>query len=60
MVGIAGSVLNLPEIDIRLGDIVVSKPGIHNGGVIQYDFGKAIDDVLFEHTGWLDAPPTIL
>jgi nucleoside phosphorylase len=60
MVGIAGGVPNLPEFDIRLGDIVVSKPGIRNGGVVQYDFGKAIDDDVFEPTGWMDAPPSIL
>jgi nucleoside phosphorylase len=60
MVGIAGGVPNFPEIDIRLGDVVVSKPGIRNGGVVQYDFGKAIDDDVFEQTGWLDAPPMIL
>ena len=44
MVGIAGGVPNLPEIDIRLGDVVVSKPSIRNGGVVQYDFGKAINE----------------
>ena len=59
MVGIAGGVPNLPDVDIRLGDVVVSKPGIRNGGVVQYDFGKVVDDI-FEQTGWLDAPPKIL
>ena len=60
MVGIAGGVPNLPEIDIRLGDVVVSKPGERNGGVVQYDFGKAMDGDVFEPTGWLNSPPTIL
>jgi nucleoside phosphorylase len=60
MVGIGGGVPNLPQFDIRLGDVVVSKPGIRNGGVVQYDFGKAMDGNIFEPTGWLDAPPTIL
>ena len=59
MVGIAGGVPDLPEVDIRLGDVVVSKPGISNGGIVQYDFGKAMDGV-FESTGWLNAPLTIL
>ena len=59
MVGIAGGVPDLPKVDIRLGDVVVSKPGILNGGIVQYDFGKAMDGV-FEPTGWLNAPPTIL
>ncbi|KAH6665145.1 hypothetical protein B0J14DRAFT_235791 [Halenospora varia] len=31
MVGIAGGVPSLPDHDIRLGDVVVSKPGIGNG-----------------------------
>ena len=60
MVGIAGGVPNLPEVDIRLGDVVVSKPGNQNGGVVQYDSGKATSGGVFEPTGWLDAPPAIL
>jgi hypothetical protein len=27
------------EADIRLGDVVISKPYMHHGGVVQYDFG---------------------
>ncbi|KAH8648351.1 nucleoside phosphorylase domain-containing protein [Tricladium varicosporioides] len=60
MVGIAGGVPSLPDHDIRLGDVVVSKPGIGNGGVIQYDYGKALEGDVFESTGWLDAPPAIV
>ncbi|KAF6803818.1 Kinesin light chain 5, partial [Colletotrichum plurivorum] len=32
------------------------------GGVFQYDFGKAVQnqDISFEHTGFLDQPPTLL
>ncbi|KAF4632251.1 hypothetical protein G7Y89_g5882 [Cudoniella acicularis] len=60
MVGIAGGVPKLPDHDIRLGDVVVSKPGMGNGGVIQYDYGKALEGDVFETTGWLDAPPTIV
>ncbi|KAL1982010.1 hypothetical protein VTN96DRAFT_1834 [Rasamsonia emersonii] len=39
MVGIGGGVPS-EEINLRLGDVVVSKPGRHSGGVIQYDMGK--------------------
>src|SRR5882757_2586491 len=41
MVGIGGGIPDLKNnIDIRLGDIVVSQPTDTNGGVIQYDKGK--------------------
>lgn len=58
MVGIGGGVPS--RHDIRLGDIVVSVPGNGKGGVIQYDFGKAIQDQEFKPTGFLDQPPTVL
>jgi nucleoside phosphorylase len=39
MVGVGGGVWS-KKVDVRLGDVVVSKPdGIH-GGVVQWDFGK--------------------
>lgn len=58
MVGIGGGVPS-EEADVRLGDVVVSKPlGLH-GGVVQYDFGKATSNGL-ECTGFLNAPPTVL
>jgi hypothetical protein len=42
MVGIGGGVPS-KKIDIRLGDVVVSKPTAGTfGGVLQYDFGKTI------------------
>ncbi|KAK7222197.1 hypothetical protein V2G26_010200 [Clonostachys chloroleuca] len=55
MVGIGGGAPS-PQRDIRLGDIVV---GTGNGtsGVLQYDFGKAIQFQSFPHTGFLNAPP---
>jgi nucleoside phosphorylase len=59
MVGIGGGVPST-DCDIRLGDIVVSKPGRQNGGVVQYDFGKTIAEGKFVHTGFLDSPPTVL
>jgi nucleoside phosphorylase len=58
MVGIGGGVLSA-EVDIRLGDVVVSQPYQTFGGVIQYDFGKATPSG-FERTGSLNSPPQIL
>jgi nucleoside phosphorylase len=57
MVGIGGGVPS--EADIRLGDIVVSKPHTVHGGVVQYDSGKTTPSG-FERTGSLNSPPTIL
>jgi hypothetical protein len=51
MVGIGGGVPKLPEYDIRLGDVVVGRPTSTNGGVIQYDFGKTMQDGQFKE-GW--------
>src|SRR5436190_3308502 len=59
MVGIGGGVPS-KEADIRLGDIVVSKPTKHFGGVVQYDCGKTVRGGLFEHMGTLDKPPQAL
>jgi nucleoside phosphorylase len=58
MVGIGGGVPS-EEADIRLGDVVVSQPYAEHGGVVQYDFGKAVKDG-FKRTGCLNTPPTIL
>jgi nucleoside phosphorylase len=59
MVGIGGGVPSKSN-DIRLGDVVVSKPtGIH-GGVVQYDFGKAVNEGLFQRIGTMNQPPQIL
>jgi nucleoside phosphorylase len=49
-----------PRNDIRLGDIVVSRPTDEDGGVIQYDFGKAEANGEFVHKGTLRRPPLIL
>jgi nucleoside phosphorylase len=59
MVGIGGGVPST-EHDIRLGDVVVSRPGPHDGGVVQYDFGKMIKGGVFEKTGSLASPPPAL
>ncbi|KAK1488981.1 pfs domain-containing protein [Colletotrichum tamarilloi] len=59
MVGIGGGAPS-PRNDVRLGDIVVSSPAEGYGGVIQYDFGKSIEDGKFEMTGFLNQPPLAL
>ncbi|KAH7113154.1 hypothetical protein B0J13DRAFT_515595 [Dactylonectria estremocensis] len=59
MVGIGGGAPS-EKHDIRLGDIVVSAPRDGEGGVFQYDFGKTIQDQAFQHTQFLNQPPTTL
>ncbi|KAL2782847.1 hypothetical protein BJX66DRAFT_345468 [Aspergillus keveii] len=59
MVGIGGGVPN-ENNDIRLGDVVVSKPGVKHTGVIQYDYGKTVQDGQFVQTGTLNQPPHAL
>ena len=56
MVGVGGGVPGKRH-DIRLGDVVVARPSSRNGGVVQYDFGKATPSG-FERTGFLNSPPT--
>lgn len=61
LVGIGGGVPSAnKDIDVRLGDIVVSKPTATYGGVVQYDYGKAIGDGQFQQMGVLNKPPEIL
>lgn len=55
MVGIGGGIPGTRE-DIRLGDIVVSKPNDQGGGVIQYDMGRQEEDG-FRRIGSLNKPP---
>ncbi|KAH6642103.1 hypothetical protein C7974DRAFT_384834 [Boeremia exigua] len=63
MVGIGGGAPS-SEYNIHLGDVVVSVPqNIGHGGssgVLQYKFGKNIQDEDFQFTGHLDKPPQIL
>lgn len=59
MVGVGGGAPSLRN-DIRLGDVVVSKPDGRSGGVIQYDFGKTIQEGRFMRTGSLNRPPGVL
>ncbi|GKZ26337.1 Golgi transport complex subunit 3, partial [Aspergillus brasiliensis] len=59
MVGIGGGVPSTHN-DIRLGDVVVSRPmGIYSG-VIQYDYGKTVQGGRFELVGMLNHPPQTL
>ncbi|KAL9125418.1 MAG: hypothetical protein Q9217_005375 [Psora testacea] len=59
MVGIGGGAPS-DKHDIRLGDVVVGCPMHRLGGVIPYNFGKAIQDQEFEQTGSLNSPPPVL
>lgn len=59
IVGIGGGVPS-NKADIRLGDIVVSRPTETSGGVIQYDLGKILSDGHFQRTGMLNRPPKAL
>ncbi|KAK2812422.1 hypothetical protein FQN50_001423 [Emmonsiellopsis sp. PD_5] len=59
MVGIGGGVPGRDN-DIRLGDVVVSKPTRDFGGVIQYDYGKTLPGGGFERLGVLNKPPQVL
>jgi len=58
MVGIGGGVPS-QNADIRLGDVVVSRPTGEHGGVVQYDYGKALNR-HFKRTGMLKQPPQVL
>lgn len=59
LVGIGGGVPSETH-DIRLGDIVVSKPVDTFGGVVQYDLGKRTASGHFQRTGSLKKPPSVL
>jgi nucleoside phosphorylase len=59
MVGIGGGASNA-HADIRLGDVVVSKPSGDFGGVVQYDYGKTVQEGCFKRTGTLNKPPPVL
>jgi nucleoside phosphorylase len=59
MVGIGGGV-PCSGTDLRLGDIVVSKPTGSYSGVVQYDCGKVISGGRFQLSGTLNQPPQVL
>jgi nucleoside phosphorylase len=62
LVGIGGGIPGEDDDDddIRLGDVVVSKPTCTFGGVVQYDMGKVTEGGLFQRTGSLGKPPAVL
>jgi nucleoside phosphorylase len=60
LVGIGGGIPGDDQDDIRLGDVVVSKPTATFGGVVQFDIGKALPIGQFKRTGALTKPPAVL
>lgn len=56
LVGIGGGVPS-NEVDVRLGDVVISFPSGTHGGVVQYDLGKQTS-TGFQRKGFLCPPPT--
>ncbi|KLJ12926.1 hypothetical protein EMPG_12117 [Blastomyces silverae] len=59
LVGIGGGIPGQNN-DIRLGDVVISKPTATFGGAVQFDKGKVYPNGLFERTGVLKKPPALL
>jgi nucleoside phosphorylase len=59
LVGIGGGVPR-EGTDIRLGDVVVSKPEDTSGGVRQYDHGRTVAEGRFVFMGSLNRPPQVL
>ncbi|KXH67623.1 kinesin light chain protein, partial [Colletotrichum salicis] len=59
MVGVGGGAPSLQH-DIRLGDIVVGSRDAGKGGVVQFDYGKMMQNQGFVETGSLNQPPPAL
>ena len=59
MVGIGGGAPSNKH-DVRLGDVVVSAPEGREGGVLQYDHGKDIQNQKFRINQHLNQPPGFL
>ncbi|RAH45323.1 pfs domain-containing protein, partial [Aspergillus brunneoviolaceus CBS 621.78] len=58
LTGIGSGIPDLTRhVDIRLGDVVVSKPTGVLSGVVQFDRGKILAGDRFERTGALHLPP---
>ncbi|RAH84342.1 pfs domain-containing protein [Aspergillus japonicus CBS 114.51] len=58
LIGIGSGIPDLDRhVDIRLGDVVVSKPTGVFPGVVQFDRGKVLSGGRFERTGALHLPP---
>ncbi|KAL2862415.1 nucleoside phosphorylase domain-containing protein [Aspergillus lucknowensis] len=62
LVGIAGGCPNPrdQDKDIRLGDVVVSRPRKEHGGVLQIDMGQRTEKDGFKIQSHLDKPPRLL
>jgi len=60
LVGIGGGILSDNKDDIRLRDVVVSKPTATFRGVVQFDQGKILPNKQFERTRTLKKPPAVL
>jgi nucleoside phosphorylase len=56
LVGVGGGMPS-KEFDVRLGDVVVSAPSPNSPGVVQYDYGKDVQNDRFITTGHLNLPP---
>ncbi|KAE8375759.1 hypothetical protein BDV26DRAFT_283230 [Aspergillus bertholletiae] len=56
LVGIGGGVPSAAH-DIRLGDIVVSKPSNASPGVLAYDMKKTLENGVFQLNSYLNPPP---
>ncbi|EAW09016.1 Pfs domain protein [Aspergillus clavatus NRRL 1] len=56
LVGIGGGAPST-ENDVRLGDVVVSRPSGTSGGVLNYELGKAIGKGVFQLHGCLPPAP---
>jgi hypothetical protein len=59
MAGVGGGVPSRKH-NIRLGDVVVSKPTGQNGGLMQWDFGKASKGGNFGRAGTLNSLLSVL
>jgi len=57
VLGTAGGKFGKLSKDIRLGDIVVSKPKGQHGGVVKWDSGIELENGSFQRTGFLDRVP---
>ncbi|KAJ9659404.1 hypothetical protein H2198_003133 [Neophaeococcomyces mojaviensis] len=61
LVGTGAGIPNLEAgVDVRLGDVVVSRPSGVYGGVVQYYRGKSKAGGMWEPKGMLNAPPVVL
>jgi nucleoside phosphorylase len=60
LVGVGGGIPDDSKDDIRLGDVVVSKPTAVFGGVVEFDCGRTLPNGQFERTGSLGKTPKMV